>query len=200
MVQEVVGSAMADRILVIDGHPDPDPSRCSHAIAAAYAQGARESGRTTYVTAIATLEFTYMQTASQFSLPCPHQGIREVQSQLTDADHIVLIYPLWLGTMPALLRTFLEQLAGGGVATCNNGKGWIPNLRGKSARAIVTMDARTIADRWIIAAPNAHCVEHPILRFLGVSPIRVTLFGRAGDLRLRERRLRNTRELGARGA
>lgn len=190
---------MADRILVIDGHPDPDPCRASHAIAAAYAQGARESGRSAYIAAITALDFSYMQTASQFSLPCPHKGIREVQSKLTDADHIVLIYPLWLGTMPALLRTFLEQLAGGGVATCNNGKRWTQNLRGKSARAIVTMDAPALAGRWSLG-PNVRCVEHPILRFLGVSPIRVTLFGRARNPRLRERRLHTARKLGALGA
>lgn len=191
---------MADHILVIDGHPDPAPNRASHAIAVAYAQGARESGRCVHLAVIAALDFYHMQTASQFSLPCPHKGVREVQSHLRDADHIVLIYPLWMGTMPALLRTFLEQLAGGGVGTSNNGKRWTQNLRGKSARAIVTMDAPAVAGRWIRHGPNVRCVEHPILRFLGVSPIRLTLFGRAGDPRLRERRLRTARELGVRGA
>lgn len=29
---------------------------------------------------------------------------------LQDAEHIVFVSPLWLGTMPALLKGFLEQV------------------------------------------------------------------------------------------
>jgi putative NADPH-quinone reductase len=191
---------VAHRILVVDGHPDPDAARFSHAIADAYTEGARAAGRTAYVARIAALDFSYVQSASQFSLPCPHIGIKEVQAHLADADHIVLVYPLWLGTMPALLRTFLEEVATGGFATCNDGKRWTPNLRGKSGHLIVTMDARALIGRWFVRAPDVFGVECPVLRFLGVSPVRVTLFGRARDPRLRERRLRTARRLGARGA
>lgn len=192
--------AMADRILIIDGHPDPHANRLSHGLAAAYAHGAREAGRTAYVIKVSALEFSYMHTASQFSMPSPFGGIKEAQTRLAEADHVVLIYPLWLGTMPALLRVFLEQLASGGFATCNNGTRWTQNLRGKSARAIVTLDASIHAGDFVYCGPNVFAVRHPVLRFLGVSPIRVTLFGRAGDPGLREARLRTARQLGARGA
>lgn len=32
------------RLLLIDGHPDPDPARFGHALADAYAAGAAEAG------------------------------------------------------------------------------------------------------------------------------------------------------------
>ena len=191
---------MADRILVIDGHPDPSPNRMSSSIAAAYAQGARAAGRVVSVAKIAALEFSLVQTASQFSLPTPFDDIKDTQAKLADADHLVLIYPLWLGSMPAVLRAFLEQVASGGFATYNNGRHWAHSLRGKSGRAIITLDASFHLGGFIYSAPHIFHVCHPVLHFLGVSPIRVTLFGRAGDQRLREARLRTARTLGARGA
>ncbi|MFP3873651.1 MAG: NAD(P)H-dependent oxidoreductase [Thiohalophilus sp.] len=43
-----------------------------------------------------------------------HQGevsaaIVECQQQVRRADHLVIIYPLWLGGMPARLKGFFEQ-------------------------------------------------------------------------------------------
>ena len=32
------------------------------------------------------------------------------------SEHIVLVFPLWLGTMPAMLKGFLEQVLRPGIA------------------------------------------------------------------------------------
>ncbi|MGH8068466.1 MAG: NAD(P)H-dependent oxidoreductase [Candidatus Entotheonellia bacterium] len=34
--------------------------------------------------------------------------MRQAQQTIGWADHLVIFYPLWLGTMPALLKAFLE--------------------------------------------------------------------------------------------
>ena len=43
------------RILIIQGHPDPDPARYCRALAAAYAEGAREGGHEIRVLDLAAL-------------------------------------------------------------------------------------------------------------------------------------------------
>ena len=40
----------------------------------------------------------------------------EAAQAIKDAEHMVFIFPLWLGTMPALLKAFLEQAMRPGVA------------------------------------------------------------------------------------
>ena len=43
-------------------------------------------------------------------------SLKEAAQAIRDADHIVFIFPLWLGTMPALLKALLEQLMRPGIA------------------------------------------------------------------------------------
>ena len=42
-------------------------------------------------------------------LAAPPPAIAEAQRTIVWAEHLVIIYPLWLGSMPALLKGFLEQ-------------------------------------------------------------------------------------------
>ena len=44
------------------------------------------------------------------------EDVKEGQEAIVWADHIVFLYPLWLGDMPALLKAFLEQALRPGVA------------------------------------------------------------------------------------
>ncbi|WP_348630216.1 NAD(P)H-dependent oxidoreductase, partial [Mesorhizobium sp. M7A.F.Ca.US.002.01.1.1] len=39
------------------------------------------------------------------------------------ADHILFVFPLWLGTMPAMLKAFLEQVMRPGTAFAYPDKG-----------------------------------------------------------------------------
>src|SRR3546814_10287671 len=56
------------------------------------------------------------------------------------ADHLVILYPLWLGDVPALLKGFLEQILRPGFAIDEGSTGMSAKLlTGRSARIIVTM-------------------------------------------------------------
>jgi putative NADPH-quinone reductase len=50
-------------------------------------------------------------------------------------EHLVLVMPLWLGTMPALLKAFLEQVMRPGFAFQYGPRGGAPTLllKGRSA-------------------------------------------------------------------
>ncbi len=45
-------------IVIIDGHPDSSPDRFMHALANAYATGAREGGHRVKIIAVAKLDWT----------------------------------------------------------------------------------------------------------------------------------------------
>ena len=114
---------------------------------------------------------------------------------------VVIIHPLWLGSMPALLKGFLEQVFRPGFAFGKPSRPGRPGpklLRGKSARVIVTMGMPGFAYRWFYGAHAVKSLERNILAFTGFKPIHRTLIGmvEARDDSRRRKRLEDVRRLG----
>lgn len=107
---------MPHRILIIIGHPDPEPKRLCRALAASYAEGARSSGHEVRTIDIATLDFPLLRTMEEFGNGKLPPSLEDAAQAIKEAEHIVFVFPLWLGTMPALLKGFLEQVMRPGVA------------------------------------------------------------------------------------
>ena len=112
---------MAQRITIIQGHPDPAGTRFCHALAEAYAAGARESGFEVNLVDVAHLDFPVLRTQAEFEMGTPPQPIIDAQEAIRWADHLVIIYPLWGGMMPALLKAFFEQAFRPGFALKTGG-------------------------------------------------------------------------------
>ena len=91
-------------IVIIDGHPDSAPERYVHALASAYAAGARSGGHAVQVIEVAKLGFPLLRTSEDFEKGAAPDVIRAAQQVVQEADHLVILYPLWLGSMPALLK------------------------------------------------------------------------------------------------
>lgn len=118
------------------------------------------------------------------------------------ANHLVLVYPIWLGTLPALLKGFLEQLLRPDFAFEPTDKGWPKTkLDGRSARIIVTMGMPALAYRWLYGAHSLKSLERNVLKFVGIKPIRETLFGSVENrgTAKRDAWLDEVRELGLAG-
>ncbi len=132
---------MGKRIAVIQGHPDPQGNRFGHALAVAYREGAAQGGHECRIIDVARLEFPLLRTQDDWSDGNPPPGIRDAQQVIAWADHLVILYPLWLGSMPALLKGFLEQTMRPGFALAKSGPGMMDKklLSGRSARIVVTM-------------------------------------------------------------
>ena len=99
---------MARRISIVQGHPDPSGGRLCHALADAYAGGAEGAGHEVRRVEVARLEFPLLRTQAEFEAGAAPPEIQIAQA-IHWAEHLVIVYPLWLGTMPALLKGFLEQ-------------------------------------------------------------------------------------------
>jgi len=191
------------RIVVIQGHPDPDPRRLCRALADSYAAGAREAGHTVATVDIAALEFPLLRTQAAFEHEPAPEGLRDAQQAILQAEHIVLVFPLWLGTMPALVKAFLEQIMRPGVAFAYRPRGMPKRLlTGRSARLVVTMGMPALVFRWWFLAHGVRGLERSVLQFAGIGPVRETLLGMVGAASEAKRRawLQRMRELGRRGA
>ena len=192
---------MAQRILVIDSHPDPDRARLCHALADAYLRGAMNAGKETRLITLAETPVDVLRTAVDFAAPPQSQQIKSAQEDIVWADHVVLVFPLWLGGAPALLRAFLEQVARGGFFADRARAGIRPKLKNKSARLIVTMGMPGLIYRFIFHAHGLRNIMEGVLGFAGFAPVRATLFGAVEVCgpEKQKARLEHTRMLGAAG-
>ena len=173
---------MGKRVAIIQGHPDPAGNRFCHALANAYATGAREGGHEVRQIDVARLAFPVLRTQEDFEHGTPVDSIREAQQTIAWAEHLVICYPLWLGTLPALLKAFFEQTFRYGFAmqTGQGGKMWKKLLKGKSARIVVTMGMPAFFYRWYFGAHGLKSLERSILSLAGIRPIRESLIGLVG--------------------
>jgi len=193
---------MSKRILIILGHPDPRPERLCRALAEAYHAGANESGFEVAVIDVARLDFSSLKSRLEWEAPIP-ESLRVPQEALAWAEHIVIIFPLWLGTMPALLKAFFEQVLRPGFALEAKGPGrWEKKLSGRSARIIVTMGMPAFLYKWYFRAHGIKSFERNVLDFVGIGPIHETLIGmvEGRDPATRQRWLARATGLGRRGA
>ncbi|NNG05039.1 MAG: NAD(P)H-dependent oxidoreductase [Inquilinus sp.] len=170
---------MTSRIFVIQGHPDPAGGRLCHALAEAYADGAENAGHEVRRIDVAALDFPLLRTKSGFENDDAPPSLRPAQEAIARADHLVIVYPLWLGTMPALLKGFFEQVLRPGFAFGQPAAGTMGKamLRGRSARIVITMGMPALIYRWYFRAHSLKSLERNILRFCGIGPIRESLFG-----------------------
>jgi putative NADPH-quinone reductase len=181
---------MTRRILVVNGHPDPDPGRFCAALAAAYAQAARGAGHTVEELALAGLDFPLLRSKADYERGEAPAGLRASQEALRAADHLVLVFPLWLGTLPALTKGWLEQtlrpgFAWQGEAARGRARG---RLAGRSARLVVTMGMPALVYRWWFGSHGLKSLEQGVLRFVGMRPVRATLVGRVDAIGAEARR------------
>lgn len=170
---------MPRKILILDGHPDPDPARFLHALAEAYADGARAAGHTVRRIRLTDLEFPLLQAGTDFVKGKVPPGLAEAQQLLRWADHWVILYPLWLGSMPARLKGFFEQTLRPGFAFSAAAKGGFPKklLAGRSARIVVTMGMPAFFYRWYFRAHSLKSLERNVLAFVGIKPVRADIIG-----------------------
>ncbi len=89
----------------------------------------------------------------------------------------MIVFPLWLGTMPAILKGFLERVLQPEIFDAAREGRFKQPLKGKSARIITTMGMPGFVYRWWFGTHALKVLEHNILRFVGAAPVRTTIHG-----------------------
>ena len=171
---------MTKNILVILGHPSKDS--LSKKIAEIYTEEAKDSGFNTRKIYLSDKKFD----------PILHEGYKEEQKLEPDlkksqkdikwADHLVFIYPIWWGTMPALLKGFIDRTFLPGFAFKYKENSMIPEkfLKGRTARLITTSGMPSFLFRFMNS--NKKLMKRFVLNFTGVKPVRNINFGGVEDL------------------
>lgn len=179
---------MAKHIVIIQGHPDGASRHFCHALADEYAKGAQDASHEARRLDVAQLDFPLLRTKEDFEKGEPPAAIKEAQEAMKEADHLVIVYPLWLGSMPALLKAFLEQVLRPGFAFEYQSRGMPKKLLiGTSARVVVTMGMPASVYRWVYFAHSLRSLKRNILAFCGIAPIRSTLIGNVEGMSDRQR-------------
>ena len=168
---------MKNRILIIDGHPDPKGSHFVHELAEFYRHGAKEGGHKVRMLRVGEMRFPLLRSARAYLSGKVPPAIGKAQKSILWADHVVVLYPLWFGTMPAKLKGFIEQVLRPGFAFEERGEGQHPRrlLHGRSARIVVSRGMPSLFDEVDRSPRSIRNVVADVLEICGVKPVGVTV-------------------------
>ncbi|HSB25182.1 MAG TPA: NAD(P)H-dependent oxidoreductase [Burkholderiaceae bacterium] len=193
---------MSKRVLLIQGHPDPAGGHYCHALAQAYADGARAADHEVRSIDVAQLDFPLLRSQHAWTDEPVPPALAPAQDAIRWAEHLVFVFPLWGGGMPALLKGFLEQVARPGFALARDARNPLDAklLKGRSARLVVTMGMPAAVYRYYFRAHSIKALERNILGFVGIAPVDETLIGQVENMddAARAKWLVKLRELGGR--
>lgn len=168
---------MKKTVAILQGHPDPAGHHLCHGLADAYAEGAISSGHHVIRIEIAGIDFPLLRTQGEFEAGPLPASLEASKDAVLSADHIVLVFPLWLGTMPAVVKAFLEQVMRPGIGFVYEKNGIKKLLGGRSAHIVVTMGMPAWAYRAFYFSHGIRALKRNIFNFVGISPVRTTMFG-----------------------
>lgn len=170
-------STHSKNILVILGHPSN--TSYSAALAEAYVQGAKTAGHTVRVLRLADLNFDPILHGSNPHHQPLEPDLLAAQTSIAWAQHIAWVFPVWWGTIPALLKGFLDRtLTSGWAYKFNKGSSLpVPLLTGRSAHLLVPLDTPPWYYRWVYRMPVIHQMKRTTLEFCGVRPVKTHMFG-----------------------
>jgi putative NADPH-quinone reductase len=168
---------MGKRILLILGHPS-GTSFCA-ALAERYVQSAIDAGHEVRQLRLGELDFDPVLREGYRQIQALGEALSVTQSNILWAEHLTLVYPIWWGGIPALLKGFFDRVFLPGFAfKYRKGKAFPDKLlKGRTAHLLVTMDTPPWYYRWFYRMPGLHQVRKTTLEFCGIKPLRTLTFG-----------------------
>ncbi len=181
------------KVLVILAHPSQN-SFC-HALAETYQKSAQETGHDVQFIALSNLQFDPILHEAYQTIQTLEPDLIAAQQAIQWAEHLVFIYPIWWGGVPALLKGFIDRifLPNFAFKYRPNSIMWDKLLTGRSAHLITTMDTPPWYFRWIYKMPAHHQMKRTVLEFSGIKPVTISSFGsiKSSTLAQREQWLNN---------
>lgn len=165
------------KILIINGHPDQESY--NFALAEAYKKGALASGAEVKQINIRELDFNPNLQFGYRKRTELEPDLLQAQKQIKWADHLVWVYPVWWGSVPALMKGFLDRILLPGFAyqKRENSLWWDKLLVGKTARIICTLDQPDWYYRLFNGSASHIAMKKLTLHFIGVKKVRITSIG-----------------------
>jgi NAD(P)H dehydrogenase (quinone) len=165
------------KIVIINGHPNKESY--NYALHAAFASASTAKGNTVEEICLADMDFNPILRHGYSKRTELEPDLLAAWEKIQGADHIVWIYPMWWGMMPALLKGFIDRLFLPGMAFRyrDNSPMWDKLLKGKSSEIICTLDYPVWYYKWILGEPGTKAMRKMILDFCGIKNTRTTYVG-----------------------
>ncbi len=160
------------KTLIIKAHPSS--LGFTHKIAQSYYNALIGSGISSQDIDIIDLYKEKTQDYLRFESPkdLPKDDIKtQYQEKIIWAEHIVFIHPLWWGSMPAILKNFIDcNFSAGFAFKYQNGRP-VGLLAGRMASVYITCDGPMWAYR-ILGVPFKRIWSDLIFRTVGLKPLK----------------------------
>lgn len=168
------------KILIIDSHPRQESLVSS--LADSYAAGAKAAGAE--VTRLNLRELQIDWTRYPWGRREQEPDLLHSQELITNADHIVLAFPVFWGLYPALLKGFIDRVFLPGFAFKSKQGSGLPEklLTGRTARLLYTMDAPGIFHRFWYGLCVERALERATFWYVGIKPKGRTSFHGTKDM------------------
>jgi NAD(P)H dehydrogenase (quinone) len=165
------------KILIINGHPDKESF--NYALSAAYKKGAIKTNAEIREINIGELNFNPNLQYGYRKRTELEPDLLEAQEKLKWADHLVWVYPVWWGSLPAIMKGFIDRIMLPGFAfnKRENSLWWEKCFTGKSARIICTLDQPAWYYKWIYGSPSHNAMKKVTLNYIGVDKVKITAIG-----------------------
>ena len=168
---------MSKRVLIILGHPSTD-SVCG-AIANNYFEAATHAGHEVRIVQLGALNFDPVLHEGYNQIQTLEQDLLDAQADIMWAEHLVFVFPLWWGGVPALLKGFIDRTFLPGFAFKYRQGKVFPDklLKGRTAHLLVAMDTAPGYYKWVYWMPGLHQMRKHTLAFCGIKPLTTLMFG-----------------------
>lgn len=165
------------KVLIIIGHPDKESF--NFGLAEAYKKGAIASGADVKEIVLRDLNFSANLQFGYRKRTDLETDLMDAQDKIKWAEHLVWIYPVWWGSVPAILKGFIDRvfLPGFAFQKRENSVWWDKLLKNKTARIISTLDQPAWYYWLIYREPSNNAMKKLTLQFCGINPVRVTTIG-----------------------
>lgn len=162
------------KIVIINGHPDRE-SFC-HALQLKYKEGALEVGNEVEEIPLSDLKFNPILKYGYRKRVELEPDLLHAWELIKQADHIVWLYPTWWGTVPSLLKGFIDRMFLPGFAYEYLNKSLFPEklLDGKTSEIISTMDTPVWYYKLFYKDIGGRMLRKNIGAFCGLKNIRTT--------------------------
>lgn len=167
---------MTKKIVVLQGNPDS--ASFSGEIAAAYMRGTKAGNHKAVRVDVGDLQFDPILHKGYKVIQELEPDLVQLQKAIKGADHLVLIYPNWWCTMPALLKGLFDRmwLPGFAFNFDKQTKELIQHLKGKTARVIILSGSHSPFMLWMKYGDYTNEVVRGIFGFAGFK-VSTTSFG-----------------------
>lgn len=164
------------KIVIICGNPDADSFTGS--VLDYYQKGAEEGGHEVVRFNLGEMKFDPILHKGYKEIQPLEKDLVDLQEAITAADHIVIGYPNWWTTMPALLKGVFDRIWLPGFAFNFNKqtRKVEKHLAGRTARVFILSGSHSPFKTWWKFGDYTNEIQYGILEFAGIKT-NVTSYG-----------------------